>query len=754
MRFIPCISLVCRGSGLAVILAVFGAFGRITPAAGQAESTPQIRIPDDATVESLFLDFLHYARMGRFTLADAYARALLAHPDLDPVAVLEVANQDKKSVDALLILIESSTIGDNAARVLDLIHEGEHLKRQDAERIRDNIMRLGGSPQEEHLGTKYLMESGEYAIPLMLQTLLDPRRAEVRPRLVVALSRMRKPAVNPLVMALAVGNNDVRLHLIRALGEIGYPQAIPYLSKLIADPDMPAEVKTAAAVAIERISAITNRTFPGAPEEHFFHLAEKYYNEDDGVRADPRLPTANVWYWDDDAQALRHTVVEERLFAPVMAMRCCEEALRLRNDYPDALALWLAANVRRESRLGMDPESGDPSEAGNPDETRPPDFPRALYFTQSAGPRYAHLVLARAVRDHDTAVALGAIKALHITAGEASLVGSEDYKQPLVEALKFPDLIVRIRAALALGAALPRTPFADADSVMPILATTVALTGRDRVLVVDADEGNLNRVAEVLRGVGCQVVRETSFYRAMQRARSELQAVGAVFLSTSITEPDFTSALRQLRSEFVYSQTPVVIMTTPPQLAVAEGVCDIDRWAECVDAAVDGTDLTAAWERVRTRTGQTSLNADLAEALVLEAVDTLRRIAVDGRTVYDLTVAEPALQAALSSPNDELQRAAVSVLALTPTETAQRAIATMALEEVTTPPLRLAAFASLAESVKNHGNLLRPDQITELVSIAGEDRDLNVRTAASQALGAVNLRTNEASEIIRSYCGG
>jgi hypothetical protein len=34
----------------------------------------------DATVESLFTDFLHYARLGQFTAADAHAKALLAHP--------------------------------------------------------------------------------------------------------------------------------------------------------------------------------------------------------------------------------------------------------------------------------------------------------------------------------------------------------------------------------------------------------------------------------------------------------------------------------------------------------------------------------------------------------------------------------------------------------------------------------------------------------------------------------------------------
>ena len=40
------------------------------------------------------------------------------------------------------------------------------------------------------------------------------------------------------------------------------------------------------------------------------------------------------------------------------------------------------------------------------------------------------------------------------------------------------------------------------------------------------------------------------------------------------------------------------------------------------------------------------------------------------------------------------------------------------------------------------------------MNIARGDTDMTIRTAASQALGAISLTTNKASEIIRSYYGG
>jgi HEAT repeat protein len=127
---------------------------------------------------------------------------------------------------------------------------------------------------------------------------------------------------------------------------------------------------------------------------------------------------------------------------------------------------------------------------------------------------------------------------------------------------------------------------------------------------------------------------------------------------------------------------------------------------------------------------------------------------VDGRTVFDAGVAEPQLIAALDSEDEPLQVSVASVLALLPTPSSQRAIGHVAIDANRSNSLREAVFGSLAESAKNHGNLLEESQIAELVEISRDDDDLAIRTAASKALGAVNLATDQASEIIRKYYGG
>ena len=499
MSFNGCCRVSRREAGTwlaaSVCLIMVGAAASAQPGGG----SPPV-VSRDASIDSLFVDFLHYAQVGRFTLADAFATKLLEHPELDAVRLRELADKHPDGIATLLILIKNGSIQDRAVRVLDVIQKGEHEKRQSSERIRRNIRLLAGDPQQEFFAQSALRESGEYAIPLMVRTLLDPAEDKLKPRVVSALPLIGKAAVNPLVIALAVDDTAVRLNLIGALGEIGYPRAIPYLRQLTVDAAVPAEAKAAAGRAIERIEQIVGRGFPGSPEDLFYELADRYYDEDHAVRADPRIDESNVWYFDGDEQALTRVIVPQRIFGQVMAMRCCEEALRLKNDHLDALALWLASNIRRESRLGMNVESGDAEEMSETDSTRPDVFPRALYFTLTAGPPYIHRVLDRAVRRHDSSVALGAIEALRVTAGETSLIGTEDYKQPLVEALQFPDPVVRIRAALALGAALPRSQFAGSALVTPTLAAALGQTGREQLLVVDANEDNGRRIAGLLRG--------------------------------------------------------------------------------------------------------------------------------------------------------------------------------------------------------------------------------------------------------------
>ena len=132
----------------------------------------------------------------------------------------------------------------------------------------------------------------------------------------------------------------------------------------------------------------------------------------------------------------------------------------------------------------------------------------------------------------------------------------------------------------------------------------------------------------------------------------------------------------------------------------------------------------------------------------------MRRIAIVRGSVHDCRVAESSLIAALSADDEDLRIRCAAVLALLPMATAQRALAEAALNVDHTESLRTAAFAALAESAKRNGNRLDATRVQSVLSAARDEPDPTMRTAASQALGALNLTDNQASQIIRSYSRG
>jgi len=740
-----CIAAVL--SSTALVLAFAG-----TALAQEAQETQRAKAAPPAELAQAFNDFLHYARLGKFTEAKAFAQKVVEYPNLDPVDLLHVADQDKQSIATLITMIRHTSLREPAQQVLDLIREGEFKERQDTSRIHTNLEKLGGTPQMEFNAIQRLKESGEYAVPELVSALQNSAYENLWPRIIRALPQLGKPAVSPLVEALQVDNADIRRNLVWALGEIGYPQAIPYLLRIIADPGQSDRVREAAQEAVQAIWRTSDRRIEETATDAFVRLSAQYYYEHGSVAADPRLTAANVWYWESSALIAKQVPTE--VYGTVMAMRCCEHALALTPDRHDAISLWLAADFRREARLGMDVESIETDAGADADTTRPADFPRSIYFARAAGPEYCHHVLGRAVQDVDKPVALGAIAALDVIAGAASLVGGEAYKQPLVQALRFPDAEVRIKAAIALTRALPKSPFTGSDQVGHVLAEALRQQGREEYVVVDADEANLNRLAGEFRAAGAQVVSETNFLSAMERARRELGEVTGFVLATDIASPPIATALGQLRDEFRFARTPVVVTVKPQEEYRAEQALRDAAAARSADAVLGAEDLRGVLQDIGATEGAQPLAPELAIELALRAAEALRLVALDGRTVIDYTPALDALIAALAVDVQDLRIAAANVLALVRTEPGQQAVARLALDENNTPELRIAAFNALAESAKRFGNLLSPDLVTRVVAAAKDTADLTMRTAASQALGALNLKVGEASEIIRSHHAG
>lgn len=688
-------------------------------------------------------DGWYFASIGRFGIANANFEALL-DSDPDPVALLEFADRVPRRHQILVQLAGQPLIGESVRRILALLQAGEQLIKADPTRIKQHIERLGGPPRAFENSVARLKDSGEYALPFLIQYLRDPENEALTRPILRTLPQIGRPALNPAVIALRVRDLTTQRYLIQALAQIGYRQSVPYLLALRDDEDTPGEVRNAAEAALDELRSRGVEVDPRMPAaEAFYHLAEAYYEDQPSLAADPRLDTANVWYWKDEL--LENTEVPTPIFNEVMCMRCCEEALLLHSDLKPALALWLAANFRREAQL---PD-------GQVDYTRPDNYPNAAYFAQSAGPDYCLMALARAVDDGDPAVALGAIEALQKTAGPASIVGDQAGRQPLAEALSFPDRMVRIRAGLALGNALPETPFHRYQNLMPVLNEALMLHGGARnALVVDPDSASANAAAAVLRALGYTVIIDTGLFAGLEKVRRELPGLEVILLASDIANPALKEGLAQLRSEFRFAAVPVVVVTKP---AGAETVRDLvrgDHRVGHVPVDPEPEVLTQEIAKVAKAVGVTPITPEVGQGLALEATMVLALLAVTNNPLFDVQEAEAALIATLQTHDPMLRTAVAQVLGYLGTTAAQQSIAEIALNTAEPQGMRVAMFSALASAAKRRGNHLPEDTVQQLIIMAESDEDMVIRTAASQTLGALNLPGNPASAIIRNQYGG
>jgi len=414
------------------------------------------------SLEENWNDFLHYTQIGRFDLAKGYAQAIL-ESEPNPLELFDLSQTNPTGFSFLLRVNEFSSdaeLAELAGKVLAVIERGRFIRRSEPKIIVEEIKRLSGTERGKLTAVKRLKDAGEYAIPFMLDAMADDSRADELQSIIWALPQIGRPAIRPLVAALQTENAGVKAEIIRALGKIGYPQSLSYL-KYIVEKDSSGEFKGLAAVSIREIDPAAAQV-PAV--ELFFRLAESYYYHSQSLAPAEDADFANIWFWDSQSQRLTREEVDKAYFNELMAMRCCEWALRADPGFGYAIGLWLAAFFKAESTdIEMPAYFGD-------------KHANALVYATTAGPEYLHQALARAIKDRNADVALGAVEALAVTAGEKSLLYPFGPEQPLLAALTFDDRAVRYSAAIAIALAGPQQSFTESKLVAANLAEALGQT--------------------------------------------------------------------------------------------------------------------------------------------------------------------------------------------------------------------------------------------------------------------------------------
>lgn len=515
----------------------------------------------------LLEDFVHYSLTAQIDLAAASGQALLDSGVTDA----ELANivDDDPALRGRLTRAfrwgrEVSQLEQLSGAIETRIELGRVDQARDEGRIEAAIPMLGGTRRERQIGAGRLLAAGEHAVPPVLRALnsgdLPPM---IRLELVRMLPAVGREAVHPLAVALPHLPSDQQVLIAHVLAEIGYPHAQAALLTLQQSPATSNVAKDAATDALARLG-LQNPSSADLVALHT-NMARRYLSELEHLRARSLLVRTqdgevdekhNIWQW-DSTTGLVTVTVPERLYHPVMAARHAYAARTLAPESRDALATFVAANLRLSHRQGDEDLA-----AVLPELDRSPAFYATIH-----GPDVARDVLAMAMDQHDAELALDALDAMSRVAGSDDLLDG-GAREPLVEALVFDDPRVRFEAALVAAAAMPDTPFPGSDRVVPLLGRA-ALGGAGRLAaVVATEDAARHRGVEALGAAGYRIVAVGSALDSTLPEGGALDLVWIEFGPPQSAGAEYTAPLLESIG------TPVLLVLPQADLDRARGALE------------------------------------------------------------------------------------------------------------------------------------------------------------------------------------
>lgn len=679
-------------------------------------------------------NYVHYARTGQFELAEANARQLLDTVDED-AEMARLLDEGRVTMeryeDALRRAQGVPELEEIAAELDQRIESGRLGLARDHDRIEEAIRMITGTQRERLLGRQRLRAAGEYAVPNLLRRITDDRDQGNRIAAENMLREIGRLAVTPLSVALAeLGDHAAQRIVCDILGDIGYAHAAPYLIAFSNDETLPQNLRDAARRAVQRLDM----------PEMDFNLAEmwtwighRYFDDARSLIAYPDEEQNNVWRYHDTV-GLTPINVPTAIYGRVMAMMASREALALDVNHRDALALFVAANLKRENDL---PDGAADPIFGDLDYT--PSFYATVFGTQTCLD-----VLGMAIDAHDTPLVRDAIDALSRTTGGANLFAYGEGRRPLLEAMDYPDRRVQYESALTLARALPKEGFAGDYTVVPKLASAVRTGDRQFAVVMGDDDEDRRTLANRLDRLGYEIVATEA---SLASIRDSIDyAIGVDLIAVRMRTPDRAQeAVSQLRGLRRLAVTPMLVLADHADVPGLRLEYRERQNMRVSRFGLDDDAFRVTVENLMDRAVGGRITEAEAEVYAIEALDALRDVAISDSSVYEISDAESALLDALETRIGGTRMLVADILALIDSSRAQQRLCDAALAADDFEQIEL--FIRTADSVKRFGNRLQDRHVNALLAIIADATGERAE-AASELYGAMNLPTEAAVQFL------
>jgi len=349
--------------------------------------------------------------------------------------------------------------------------------------------------------------------------------------------------------------------------------------------------------------------------------------------------------------------------------------------------------------------------------------------------------LSRTLRDRDWPVALKVVRSLNEIIGNSTLF--ENNVAPLVEGMAAADRPVRFESAFAVAAAVPSRPFTGQDRVVPLLAEAISQTGTPSLVVVLPTQDQANAITEGLKKENYQVVGAVTPEGGVAAA-AQLPAVDVLVISEQLGSEavDRLLALAAQNQKLSGAKKVVITKTNASEYAARAAT---DQTLS-VTQATDAAGIKQAADAARNK-GSTAINPEAATQYALRAAELLQKLAMS-RSILDLAGAEAATLSALRDARPEVVKTAGNALGWLNSKDAQSAMLAIASNEKTGDDVKISLYKSMATNAKNYGNRMTRDQVAHLDKIVETLTNNDVKAAAAEARGALNLPPDQAKDLI------
>lgn len=668
--------------------------------------------------------FAHFVNVARPEQAQPFGEKLLA---LDNAAFLSAIEADRlRQFPEIQKSWISEELKPTWEKIEDKYQKALTERSRDAAQIRADIKDLGKGRRAEYNAIQRLKVTGQFAAPYFVEVLQDSTQSKLHSRVINAMVEVGSELTYPLSVALPHVDPTTQQYLAGVVGEIGYPEALPYL-KMVADSEAGAKVKAACLASFAKIADSAGGDASGNAAELFVKIGQAKYavgtRNGELLGMDLANETGIVWRYDKNA-GLVSIPVAQNVYADSLVMQNAASALSLDAELSDAVTLHLASNLRRENRM-----------AGQADPGYQLPNPASFYLLVSGAPQQK-AVLARGLEDKDAELSLDAIEAMAKTVGDSVLLGSDETKAPVLDALYFADRRVRFTAAITLAQAAPTEAFSGSISVVPVLGQAIRQTDTLNAMVIAP--GGADAINAAMENIDFKSVGDVDLDKAAVKASASMPGVDLIVYSGDFA--GFEAMYAAAKADGTLGVAPILALVSD---GVGSAIKTNYPGVQTAAPLAGGDDQDAELDRLERLTNETVLayggkpiTDEEAQAYAEAAASLLRGIA-GHESIYNAGDAEPVLIEALDDDRASVAIGAAQVLELLDSPEAQQGLADAALSRV--GEVQVAQLDALAESAKNFGNKLSRESVDKLIELVNSSAG-DTALSAARALGALTER--------------